>query len=654
MGTNGKDPIYRLTDVHFISLSSTKYDQMCQTIWEDDTSAVYNHPCFEFIKWLSGGFFYFSNGIDLTRKWQRQLEEADQNLGKCYWDLYDERFFWNRYMMKKFLKIRRILPEKEKKALDFSGLLVMLTQGYVSVEQIDASFGSCSVGIISRLNCRRAGTRFNSRGIDDDGNVANFVETEAFVITPNHHFSYVQIRGSIPLFWEQQGIQVGNNKIQISRSKEATKPAFDKHFDEICEIYGRIHIIDLLGQQKEGNESILSNSYKELLDIVDFPDRIDRTSFDFHAVTKTYGFDAISSLEKFISKDMKQFGYLLFEKNTRQFLNLQKGVFRVNCLDCLDRTNVVESFICLKLVEDFFKHNTTGYYHHLLDYFKTLWANNGDALSMMYAGTGALKSGFTRTGRRTFAGFMDDMRKTATRFYINNFQDKSKQQVIDQLLGNLPDQRTVNIYNPVQEEVQRKLKERLEEYSTFKGLKVLVVTWNVNAQEYETIENLVKLFKSPDNSIPDIVAVGFQEIVELTPSQIMSSDPIPRKKWEAALIKALSTVYRSNDFSHLTSGQLVGASLSIFIRSDLVGFVRNVSSTIKKVLSQFNIKTGMGGMAGNKGAVGVRFDIFDSNICFVCCHFAAGQGNVSERNRDFCTISSGLVFSKGGSIDSHE
>ena len=32
--------------------------------------------------------------------------------------------------------------------------------------------------LVSRLSCERAGTRYNVKGIDDEGNVANFVETE--------------------------------------------------------------------------------------------------------------------------------------------------------------------------------------------------------------------------------------------------------------------------------------------------------------------------------------------------------------------------------------------------------------------------------------------------------------------------------------------
>jgi hypothetical protein len=39
-----------------------------------------------------------------------------------------------------------------------------------------------------------------------------------------------------------------------------------------------------------------------------------------------------------------------------------------------------------------------------------------------YAGTGALKSGFTRTGKRTLGGLLDDGAKSVTRYYLNNFK----------------------------------------------------------------------------------------------------------------------------------------------------------------------------------------------------------------------------------------
>lgn len=63
-------------------------------------------------------------------------------------------------------------------------------------------------GLISR-RCRfRAGTRYFSRGIDQNGNVSNFVETEQMVLVHAadgalRRLSYLQTRGSIPVKWAQ-------------------------------------------------------------------------------------------------------------------------------------------------------------------------------------------------------------------------------------------------------------------------------------------------------------------------------------------------------------------------------------------------------------------------------------------------------------------
>ncbi|KAF7636363.1 Integrin_alpha2 domain-containing protein [Meloidogyne graminicola] len=69
--------------------------------------------------------------------------------------------------------------------------------------------------LISRLSFEHVGTRFNVRGINDDGNVANFVETEQIVIFDKQECSFLQIRGSIPLFWEQPGINVGAHTVKL-------------------------------------------------------------------------------------------------------------------------------------------------------------------------------------------------------------------------------------------------------------------------------------------------------------------------------------------------------------------------------------------------------------------------------------------------------
>ena len=100
------------------------------------------------------------------------------------------------------------------------------------------------------------------------------------------------------------------------------------------------------------------------------------------------------------------------EKNT--VLSDQTSVFRVNCVDCLDRTNVVQAAIAKTILEImvgrlfvFWKED--GFFFlqlkkiGLLDIdagglndnarviFQTMWADNGDAISRQYAGTDAMK-----------------------------------------------------------------------------------------------------------------------------------------------------------------------------------------------------------------------------------------------------------------------
>jgi len=55
-------------------------------------------------------------------------------------------------------------------------------------------------------------------------------------------------------------------------------------------------------------------------------------------------------------------------------------------------------------------------------------------------------------------------------------------------------------------------------------------------------------------------------------------------------------------------------------------------------LSCDSVKTGLGGAAGNKGGVAIRFLVHSTSLAFVCSHFAAGQSQVNERNSDFNEI----------------
>jgi hypothetical protein len=118
-------------------------------------------------------------------------------------------------------------------------------------------------------------------------------------------------------------------------------------------------------------------------------------------------------------------------------------------MDCLDRTNVVQSilgrFILFQQTcpennplaqKEFLKsQQLTLPWHQGEVAHRSLWADNADAISRLYAGTPALKRDFTRTGKRTKKGALDDGMNSLQRYYLNNFLDADRQEGMDLMVG---------------------------------------------------------------------------------------------------------------------------------------------------------------------------------------------------------------------------
>lgn len=586
-------------------------------------------------------------------------------------------------MIRPLVEFRSRLMPQERDALDDSRILTSAIRGFCktitvpqSASPLKSKTGRPSyLTLISRLSCMRAGTRFSARGIDDDGHVANFVESETTFWSPTGTvFSYAQVRGSVPVFWEQAADLIpGRQKLGITRPADATQPAFNKHFEELEDAYSAVHVINLLSATKPG-EVELSSAYKT--GIRNCPlsrpepgqseDHVllKQTHYDFHAETKgPAGYEAARDIRRYIEDSIDGFAYFLAEetddssngvkhsKGTRLIVLLQQeGTFRTNCLDCLDRTNLIQTLISQMAVEAFLGHRGQTAAQDFWMRHSTLWADNGDSLSKIYAGTGALKSSFTRHGKMSLSGAVADMRKSVQRIYHNNFIDPSRQVTIDMLLGRLISQAPVHLFDPISDFVSVEVNKRSEEFTSFKSISMWCGTFNLNGRTNGINQDLSPwLFPSslgPD--LPDIYVVAFQEIVELSPQQIMNSDPSRKYLWEQAVKGALNKRQEKvggEPYVLLRSGQLVGAALCIFVKASLLPNIKNVEGSVKK--------TGMSGMAGNKGAVAIRLDYANTRICFVTAHMAAGFGNYDERNRDYATIHHGLRFQRNRGIEDH-
>ena len=644
------------------------------------------HPCVALKKLLSDKSFYYSSDFDLTNRLQDRSEVA----GIFEFDDFNKAYLWNSYMIKPLVDFRSRLSTVERAELDSTRLITSAIRGFAYTYKVAAQISptrntrhglASAVTLISRLSCMRAGTRFNARGIDDDGNVANFVESETIFWAPTGTtFSYVQIRGSIPIFWEQQpGLIPGQQKVQVTRSPQATQPAFDKHFEDLEMRYSSIHIINLLSDEKP-QEVELSRRYRGHVGHSPLNNRHDgeknehqllrETDYDFHAQTQNGRYEAASSIAMYIQDSADAFGYCLIDnadEASRSQIDLspeskqinkavmvlqQQGVFRTNCLDCLDRTNLIQTIISRLAFNAFLAQRGERMGTEFSNTHGTLWADNGDALSRIYAGTGALKSSFTRAGKSTLSGVFADARKTATRMYMNNFADKFRQETMDQLLGRQMGQTPVQLYDPINDWVTTQLSQRASEFSSSRTITVWCGTLNLNGRTDGLNVDLTPWLSPasiPQSArTPQIFAVGFQEIVELSPQQIMSTEPSRRQAWEKTVKKHLNYVASQNgseEYVLLRGGQLVGASLSLFVQRSLLPTVKNVEGALKK--------TGMSGIAGNKGAVAIRLDISNTSLCFVTAHLAAGFANYEERNRDYKTIAEGLRFQRNRRIEDH-
>jgi len=223
--------------------------------------------------------------------------------------------------------------------------------------------------------------------------------------------------------------------------------------------------------------------------------------FDFHAETKGMKWGHLQKLVKQIEKDFdeEEFFHRLSEGTV---VRRQEGVARTNCVDCLDRTNVVQALLARRTLlrqlraagaappapaavpeeeekeeeeeeEEVLEnsHGTEGEeeatktdsnneegsssvdgeeeeeesdhgiaqlsmpYPELELRFRDIWGNNADHISKLYSGTRALKGDFTRTGRRTKRGVLDDGWSSAKRYLINNFKDGERQQGVDLLIS---------------------------------------------------------------------------------------------------------------------------------------------------------------------------------------------------------------------------
>lgn len=421
IGTLFGNDIYRVENVELIPYLKNE-----EKLMENENKS--NELCKKMIQSvLQAEYFYFSYTYDLTHSFQQLNITNPDYVNMPLYNKADPKFVWNNFLIKSM-----------DKRQEFSQYMLPLIHGIISLSSLKVNDKEIDFGLISRRSALNAGTRFNVRGTDDEGNPANFVETEQILVCMDFRCSYVQIRGSIPLIWSQKTNLKYKPAIKIDDTKNHID-VFQKHINNHFQTYQGKVLINLINQH--GSEGNLEKKFLESFKVIN-DSNLKYEAFDFHKQCGKDRWDRLSILINRLANDQDSFGYFCVNK-TGTVVSTQDGIFRTNCIDCLDRTNVVQSLLAKRVLQIqliklsiISENESIEVNAELHQAFRDMWADNGDFLSKQYAGTGALKSDFTRTGKRTVFGMARDGVNSLHRYYLNNFQDGFRQDSIDLFLGN--------------------------------------------------------------------------------------------------------------------------------------------------------------------------------------------------------------------------
>ncbi|CAN1277063.1 Phosphoinositide phosphatase SAC8 [Linum perenne] len=331
---------------------------------------------------------YYSYETDITLNLQRRCKLAEGWMAKPLWKQADPRFVWNQNLLEDLIEAK------------------------------------CSINSISVDNSDyHPGTRMWRRGANLQGDTANSVESEQLLEVKGFRSSLLQFRGSVPLLWEQIVDLSYKPRLRIIEN-EQTPRVVERHFHDLCQRYGDVLALDLT--DKHGDEGLLNAAYANEMQRLP---NVRYSSFDFHHVCGSSNFDNLRVLYDQISEDFEKQGYFQVDFEGK-ILEEQKGIIRSNCIDCLDRTNVTQSFLAQKSLTVQLQRagilspdETVATFSDEYVKFRTLWAEQGDEISLGYAGTHALKGDLVRYGKQTFGGMIRDGMSALSRYYLNNFQD---------------------------------------------------------------------------------------------------------------------------------------------------------------------------------------------------------------------------------------
>ncbi|EPQ55803.1 hypothetical protein GLOTRDRAFT_138581 [Gloeophyllum trabeum ATCC 11539] len=422
--------------------------------------------------------FYFSYTYDLTSTLQHNMTQPDgHRKGKVP---FNDRFAWNYHMLTSAFEGR------DRPSLKAHWLLPLI-HGHVDQAKLTVLGRVVYVTLIARRSRHYAGARYLKRGVNDEGNVANEVETEQIVSEalttpfyypakrssptgpqerrPNPHYtSFVQYRGSIPIYWTQEtSSMTPKPPIEIS----VVDPFFTaaaRHFDDLFERYGApIMVLNLIKEREpQPRESKLLAEYTQCINYLNqfLPPgkQLLYRPWDMSRAYKEKTRDVIGYLEDIAEEAIQMSGFFHSgpeayshelknkerggpELTWRNTISLQNGICRTNCVDCLDRTNAAQfvfgkralghQLYALGVVDS----PNLVFDSDAVNMLTEMYHDHGDTIALQYTGSALVNRVETYRRMPHWNSHSRDIIENFRRYYTNSLLDADKQTAINLFLG---------------------------------------------------------------------------------------------------------------------------------------------------------------------------------------------------------------------------
>ncbi|RWS18050.1 hypothetical protein B4U79_03976 [Dinothrombium tinctorium] len=424
--------------------------------------------------------FYFSYNYDLTHTLQYNLTPFSEthhkmSSDKTLWESKLEKevkpqthgsrtkpnmkFVWNEHM----LNCVDIHPD----------WILYVVHGFVCQGNISVFGRPYLLTLIARRSQKFAGTRFLKRGANCQGDVGNEVETEQILadggissFKKGRFTSFVQMRGSIPSHWSQDISKIVPKPTITLDIVDPFHRTAGLHFNRLLSHYGSPVILLNLVKKKEQkpHESVL---YNEIVNTISYLNqflppkhRIEHIGFDMARMNKRKDVNVMNKLSNIAYYVLKRIGIFqnwpnyLREKLKKSRINLeigghqfetgnsiQTGIVRVNCVDCLDRTNTAQFALAKCALA--FQFYALGAIEKPVLQFETesvrlleeLYEIHGDTLALQYGGSQLVHRIKTYRKIAPLTSHSRDIMQTLSRYYSNTFSDWEKQNAINLFLG---------------------------------------------------------------------------------------------------------------------------------------------------------------------------------------------------------------------------